>query len=596
MLISLKIENGIKHHGRTFEFKPGLNVITGENEAGKSLIFEAIAFAFFGSQALRLPVGTYRKDMKVILEFEIKGQLYHIQRGVSNAVLLNNKGDTLAIGTKPVNSEIKHLLGYGFEVYSVSNYSAQESVQHLSTLKPTERKRLIDNVIGLTAIESVLSSHKTTLSEYRRVEKQLQNNPPQALLEINEKLEPEELEKLLLHLNEANQIKIEMLQAKQIIQNVENSKPTPMVKPEPFDPNFSLEQVKLWQQQAATMEKNISALGLKIHQFKEKLGGMDYFPSAEELNAAWQAYEDSQRKIKLINQGDIVCENCQHTNYFAGDSLKNLEKIPLDVPKPKFTVQFFTEYTQALVDHTLAITKLQEVVDRIPSQEVITKQQQLRQADQQYQNYRVRLEQYESAMEKLPNFSQEKLDKAIANIATYEHRVANKRQILNELEINKQRQIALDAYHKQWAEVTSNIEMEILAVKTLNDLLLQVKSKLLPSINAVASTWFNRMSDGKHTKIELTDSMEILANGQVIEALSISGRALGHLSLRMALGQVLTNSVFPVMMVDEVDSSMRNNRAQLVLDNLIAMLNQSVKQIIIITHQTLERIDHRIEV
>ena len=81
-----------------------------------------------------------------------------------------------------------------------------------------------------------------------------------------------------------------------------------------------------------------------------------------------------------------------------------------------------------------------------------------------------------------------------------------------------------------------------------------------------------------------------------IEALSISGRALGHLSLRMALGQVLTNSVFPVMLLDEICSSMRNNRAQLVLDNLIAMLNQSVKQIIIITHHSLEHIDHRIEV
>lgn len=115
-------------------------------------------------------------------------------------------------------------------------------------------------------------------------------------------------------------------------------------------------------------------------------------------------------------------------------------------------------------------------------------------------------------------------------------------------------------------------------------------------MNAVASTWMRRMSEGKHQKVELTDNMEILVNGEPIEALSISGRALGHLSLRMALGQVLTNAVFPVFMADEVDASMRNNRAQNVLDSLTDMLKGSMKQIIMISHQSLEAVDNIIEV
>ena len=90
--------------------------------------------------------------------------------------------------------------------------------------------------------------------------------------------------------------------------------------------------------------------------------------------------------------------------------------------------------------------------------------------------------------------------------------------------------------------------------------------------------------------------MDILIDDLLIEAQSTSGRALGHLSLRMALGQVLTNSVFPVLQLDEVDASMRNERAQNVLDALLDTLGKSVKQIIIITHHALERIDHLIEV
>ena len=148
----------------------------------------------------------------------------------------------------------------------------------------------------------------------------------------------------------------------------------------------------------------------------------------------------------------------------------------------------------------------------------------------------------------------------------------------------------------QMDEANIAVEDEKLAIETLNNFKAKIKTTILPSVNSVASTWMNRMSEGKHSKVTLTDDMEILVGDMPIEALSISGRALGHLSLRMALGQVLTNSVFPVFMADEVDASMRNNRAQNVLDSLTDMLSGSMKQIIMISHRELERIDNVIEV
>ena len=148
----------------------------------------------------------------------------------------------------------------------------------------------------------------------------------------------------------------------------------------------------------------------------------------------------------------------------------------------------------------------------------------------------------------------------------------------------------------QMDEANIAVENEKLAIETLNNFKAKIKTTILPSVNSVASTWMNRMSEGKHSKVTLTDDMEILVGDMPIEALSISGRALGHLSLRMALGQVLTNSVFPVFMADEVDASMRNNRAQNVLDSLTNMLSGSMKQIIMISHRELERIDNVIEV
>ena len=132
----------------------------------------------------------------------------------------------------------------------------------------------------------------------------------------------------------------------------------------------------------------------------------------------------------------------------------------------------------------------------------------------------------------------------------------------------------------------------------MNEYKQQIKTAILPSVNSVATQWMVRMSEGKHNKVELTDNMDILVNNEPIEALSISGRALGHLSLRMALGQVLTNHVFPVFMADEVDASMRNERGQNVLDALYDMLKGSMKQIILISHRDLEveRVSNFIEV
>ena len=160
--------------------------------------------------------------------------------------------------------------------------------------------------------------------------------------------------------------------------------------------------------------------------------------------------------------------------------------------------------------------------------------------------------------------------------------------------------VALEKYNLWLSEhddLTAELDAQKLNVEALNLYKQKIKSAILPSVNAVATQWLKRMSEGKHTSVELTEQMEILVNAAPIEALSISGRALGHLSLRMALGQVLTNSVFPVFMADEVDASMRNERGQNVLNALTDMLNGSMKQVIIISHRELEieRVDNLIE-
>lgn len=75
-------------------------------------------------------------------------------------------------------------------------------------------------------------------------------------------------------------------------------------------------------------------------------------------------------------------------------------------------------------------------------------------------------------------------------------------------------------------EANIAVEDEKVSDWNLEQLQIKIKTTILPSVNSVASTWMNRMSEGKHSKVTLTDDMEILVGDMPIEALSISGRAL----------------------------------------------------------------------
>ena len=129
----------------------------------------------------------------------------------------------------------------------------------------------------------------------------------------------------------------------------------------------------------------------------------------------------------------------------------------------------------------------------------------------------------------------------------------------------------------------------------LTELMTKIKSELLPNVNQVASSLLHLMSDGTHTELELTDEMDILVGGTSVDALSGSGKSIAHLALRLSLAQILTTGVFPVFIADEVDASMTENRSSLTLQALRLMLKKTVKQLIIISHKTLDDVDHVIQ-
>ncbi len=153
----LKYKVVIKQPARTIEgeivFEQGMTAITGPNGSGKSMVLEMIQFAEFGTSALRGATKTY-ESIDVELDWVVNGVPYSVERSLGHALLICN-GARQATGTKPVNLAILKIHGYSYDVYKLANLCAQGEIEALGTMRPGERKAMVDEVIGLNALDNL---------------------------------------------------------------------------------------------------------------------------------------------------------------------------------------------------------------------------------------------------------------------------------------------------------------------------------------------------------------------------------------------------------------------------------------------------------
>lgn len=718
MILELTMRNWVKHHNKTFKFKEGLNLIRGDNECGKSLILESIDFALHGSVALRLPVSMYPANLQSDLLFCVRGEVYRVCRTPKKASLYKgeNKENLIASGVKPVDAEIRKILGYNRNVFMVSNYSSQDSIQYLSQMKPAERKRTIDNVVGLTAVEQVLIDRKNNLSALKKVEASFasrrvehpaeleveynplfeeiiqterknidkfnaiiavqQSNQRQHLALDNSKPAPFELLNVdgLLSIGAHDvkhiRLKRQRLEVKtaSLLKEYTDHCQSPVQRPDDVDLSALIHGLTISDVQSGKLKRQellnkIDFFEKEIAKFPD-ISGEQYVPMSEieEVAAQENLYKDWLEVQRLKEKGAITCNHCEGEVLLAIDHIQaHYSHVPEVVEKPLITSQelinknkdlehitqsvedyknqlegfknqlvdfdknWYSE--EALDDHVAALERetdyncrlenfyvwadkelklnqavveaeheLKEFNEQNHSDEALDKAEQAMAHHVQNERNKQIMDQWQKSKDALEPFDAEALQQAQTELKVVEQSLQENTKWFEAWKEYFRLDQLFSDWNNNFALASHEVEQEKLAIDTLNTFKAKIKTTILPSVNAVASTWLYKMSEGKHFKITLTDDMEILVGDQPIEALSISGRALGHLSLRMALGQVLTNSVFPVFMADEIDASMRNNRAQAVLDSLTEMLNGSMKQIIMISHRELERIDNVIEV
>jgi DNA repair exonuclease SbcCD ATPase subunit len=113
----------------------------------------------------------------------------------------------------------------------------------------------------------------------------------------------------------------------------------------------------------------------------------------------------------------------------------------------------------------------------------------------------------------------------------------------------------------------------------------KIKQYLVPSLNRVASSLISHMTGGERQAINVDEEFNILVDGQTIDTLSGSGKAVANLALRIGLGQVLTNNIFSLFMGDEIDESMDKNRADKTA-GVMHTLKGRISQLLLVSHKS----------
>ncbi|MFX1318477.1 MAG: AAA family ATPase [Promethearchaeota archaeon] len=167
MMVILRqlITQDFKHLDVDITFPQGILAISGPNESGKSSIFEAILFAFFG-RTHKAPMGqkdrliNYDAEKTFVrLIFELDGTKYRITRQIhsgkrpSQAQLhkIDSSGQAslLATGVTNVDKEINTLLnGISLADLLASNIVLQKDLDRLAQMPKMERRHVINAMMG----------------------------------------------------------------------------------------------------------------------------------------------------------------------------------------------------------------------------------------------------------------------------------------------------------------------------------------------------------------------------------------------------------------------------------------------------------------
>lgn len=578
MIKRLYLSNCFSYDERTFDFENGVTTIAGPNESGKSLIPEMIRYCLFGVDALRGTSDDYKK-LVTELDFEVRGQLYRVHRDRRKTSLQQQENGGWAdhaTGITAVNKKITEILGYERKVFDVANCVMQGELEALGRMLPADRKKMVDQTIGLNVIDELIKwvgeqhtlanreaeAIEKTLSRPVEPEKPVDYQPSQQL-----KSRHEELQALV---NEKNQI-VGWL----------NNEPK-----QPIKPHCDVQET------AADLKTLVEARGKIVGRKRILESQLEQLPISkytaselDEMSRHLDLYYKWEHKQMHLAKGMNKCPKCGHEWPMAADALKEFEDVK-EIEKPDFDGTNLRNWRSDLelaqqrggIEEELKSLivpddRSSDYHDRSAYEKALPQYEEDKKAYVEFVDQR---EIKRKRLAELDGIETEykSVNSSLISAIAYENGMTTFTDLMNSYNYN----LKIVTEKKVLAEQYQRVKLALQKLK------LRVKGYLVPSLNRVSSDLLSEMTNGVRNQIEIDEEFNINVDGQPLPTLSGSGKAVAHLAIRIGLGQVLTNKVFSVFMADEIDASMDDERADHTA-RCLRRLTNNIAQIFLVSHK-----------
>ena len=342
--------------------------------------------------------------------------------------------------------------------------------------------------------------------------------------------------------------------------------------------------------------KDFSLNHQKLAELREAIGDVNfdeldgYLKIARDLGIS--SHSNATNKLELLNQYDEFLKEPQPSVpqiEFLGTKSEVESRLRLyqsEIDKLRIKNNLLNEIAQ--ID-----TKLGEfTLNKKEMYGIIQYKKELEVHTQQYNRQLDKYHAYEAKLKEATDFNKNHpgVEEALQN---FKNRYDALMKYQAALSFYEEKLKLRESYETELAMQVAQVEQLKAIRKGLMDLKPKVQSYLLPSLSRVSSNFLSEMTNGARSKIELDNNFDITIDGQPVETLSGSGKAVGNLAIRLGLGTVLTNKVFSVLFADEVDASMDDERAAYTAQCL-RNLTKVFGQIILVSHQK-PQADHYIE-
>ena len=188
ILKSIRLKNFRKFKDSFIEFPDGVTGVVGLNGVGKSTMFEAVAWTLYGPVAARTSTDQIKREgaapsdsCRVELEFIFDEDTYHIVREMSGKNLSASgsatvNGKLAANGAEVLSKYIQKKLGMDWKSFYTSIFAKQKELNTLSSMNPSERRQLILRMLGINAVDDIISEIRSDTKEKKNLVEKLGND------------------------------------------------------------------------------------------------------------------------------------------------------------------------------------------------------------------------------------------------------------------------------------------------------------------------------------------------------------------------------------------------------------------------------------